>query len=371
MTRQSRSAHTERKFRATIKHGKTSDRIRTDWEKGVVAKRAGGRGVSESRSVPDFPRTAALLDRVSGDFVWCPKRVTGLAKPPPAEVITDKAEFLSLTPGTLSTLYRAIDSFVNMDTRKPTSSQRLPPPALFQGPPSHNASNISLSAPPAASSLATPSGSQPPPLHRNISPGNEAASADNRSLLSPFVSRHPSKNDVDGSDAIWEEMQSALSEVELSAVTSEHVFGEKHSEALEDLRMKQLKLAQAWARSEADEIVDSSHNPQDKEGAAATAAKRQGSVDTNTADATTEQSANRDGVSYRVLDEETEKDIIFARKRREANDRYFDRVNHGVLDVVAKLEEVAQAMRTVERESKDIWSDSDSVTTTAPSTNTG
>jgi hypothetical protein len=67
------------------------------------------------------------------------------------------------------------------------------------------------------------------------------------------------------------------------------------------------------------------------------------------------------------LDEETEKDIRLARKRREANDRYFDRVNQGVLDVVAKLEEVAQAMRTVERESKDIWSDSESIATTAPS----
>lgn len=170
---------------------------------------------------------------------------------------------------------------------------------------------------------------------------------------------------MDGSDAIWQEMQSALSEVELSAVTSEHVFGEKHAEALEDLRMKQLKLAQAWARSEADdEVVASSGNT-----ASATSAKRRGSGDGNTTDATNDMHASgRDRVSYRTLDEETEKDIILARKRREANDRYFDRVNQGVLDVVAKLEEVSQAMRTVERESKDIWSDTDSVTTAPPST---
>jgi hypothetical protein len=184
-------------------------------------------------------------------------------------------------------------------------------------------------------------------------------------LLSPFVSRRQSKHDVDGSDAIWQEMQSALSEVELSAVTSENVFGEKHSEALEDLRLKQLKLAQAWARSEADdEVVDPSHTGAD---AASTKANSTRRGETTKDDAATERSAGRGSVSHHTLDEETEKDIRLARKRREANDRYFDRVNQGVLDVVAKLEEVAQAMRTVERESKDIWSDSESIATTAPS----
>ncbi|KAJ5587868.1 uncharacterized protein N7459_003633 [Penicillium hispanicum] len=251
-------------------------------------------------------------------------------------------------------------------SKKPASSQRLPPPALFQGPPSHNASNISLSVPPATSNLATPSGSQPPPLHRNRSPrSNDGNSVEHRGLLSPLVARRPSKNDVDGSDAIWQEMQSALSEVELSAVTREHVFGEKHAEALEDLRLKQLKLAQAWARSEADdEVVDSSRNTADGD-----AALRQGSTEASSAEAAArEQDPTRDRVSYRALDEETEKDIVLARKRREANDRYFDRVNQGVLDVVAKLEEVSQAMRAMERESMDIWSDSESATTAPSST---
>ncbi|KAJ5741928.1 hypothetical protein N7533_011337 [Penicillium manginii] len=254
-------------------------------------------------------------------------------------------------------------------SRKPTNSQRLPPPALFQGPPSHNASNVSLAVPQTNPTLTTPSRSQPPPLNRALSPGTKG---DNRSLLSPFISRRPSKNDVDGSDAIWQEMQSALSEVELSAVTSEHVFGEKHAEALEDLRTKQLNLAQAWARSEADdEVVDSSRNTADGE-----SAQRRGSSEATTTKDTTGVGAGesvpaRDRVSHRTLDEETEKDIILARKRRDANDRYFDRVNQGVLDVVAKLEEVSQAMRTVERESKDIWSDSESLTTAPPSTNAG
>ncbi|KAJ5939451.1 hypothetical protein N7466_002585 [Penicillium verhagenii] len=240
----------------------------------------------------------------------------------------------------------------------PSALQRLPPPALFQGPPSHNASNISLSVPPAPT-LATSTGSQPPPLDRNQSHSSTRANAENRGLLSPFISKRPSKNDVDGSDAIWQEMQSALSEVELSAVTSEHVFGEKHAEALEDLRMKQLKLAQAWARSEADdELVDSSRNTTDGDNTA----RHPASTDAKDA-LPNDQRSTGDRFLHHTLDEETEKDINLARKRREANDRYFDRVNQGVLDVVAKLEEVSRAMRAVERESKDIWSDTDSLTT--------
>lgn len=163
-------------------------------------------------------------------------------------------------------------------------------------------------------------------------------------------------------------MQSALSEVELSAVTTEHVFGEKHSQALEDLRMKQLKLAQAWSRNGAeDEVVDSSRNTTDGDGNS-----RRPDIDATIPEVTsTEQNPLRDRISPSTLDEETAKDIELARKRRLANDRYFERVNQGVLDVVAKLEEVSQAMRTVERESKDIWSDSESVDTEAPSSAAG
>ncbi|BCR86953.1 DUF5315 domain-containing protein [Aspergillus chevalieri] len=227
------------------------------------------------------------------------------------------------------------------------SSQRLPPPSLFQGPPSHNASNLSLPQPP--SNVGSRGASQPPPSQRSRTPRAHDSFSTQSHSLSPFRSRAQSKGEVDSSDAIWQEMQSALSEVELSAVTREHVFGEKHSEALEDLRRKQLTLAQAWARSEADEVVDTP--------------ERRPSLQEN-------PNVTAEDINHRNLDEETERDILLARERREANDRYFDRVNNGVLDVVAKLEEVAQAMRAVERESKDIWSDTDSMTTTttAPST---
>ena len=67
------------------------------------------------------------------------------------------------------------------------------------------------------------------------------------------------------------------------------------------------------------------------------------------------------------LEEETEVDILLARKRREANDQYFQRVNRGVLDVVAKLGDVAEAMKEVGQESKDIWDRNESAPSSAKS----
>ncbi|KAL2836166.1 hypothetical protein BJY01DRAFT_238398 [Aspergillus pseudoustus] len=236
-----------------------------------------------------------------------------------------------------------MDTNANLDTLKKVNSQRLPPPALFQGPPSHNASNLALQ-PPIPTVVTTGSGQPAPPVPHDT-PG-----------LSPFLSRTQSRGEVDGSDALWEEMQSALSDVEVSAAARGHVFGEKHSEALEDLRMKHLRLAQAWARNEADDEASDSK----------TATKRPSSPKKESR--TTGDASGEADESARNLDEETEKDIQFARERREANDRYFDRVNNSVLDVVAKLEDIAQAMRTMEAESKDIWSEDDSLSTTTHST---
>lgn len=250
---------------------------------------------------------------------------------------------------------------------KKVTSQRLPPPSLFQGPPSHNASNLSLPQP-----VATVGGSrgssQPPPLQRNRLP-HATESFHSQRPPSLFRSRTRSKGEVDSADAVWQEMQSALSEVELSAMTSEHVFGANHSEALEDLRQKQLKLAQAWARSEADEVVAGS-KPGEQERQPSTKGGNTGGgggkEQTQNTSAGAEEQATEEDIYNRNLDEETERDIMLARQRREANDRYFDRVNNGVLDVVAKLEEVAQAMRAVEQQSKDVWDDTSSIATTAP-----
>jgi septum formation topological specificity factor MinE len=169
-------------------------------------------------------------------------------------------------------------------------------------------------------------------------------------------------------------MQSTLEEVELSAVNGTHVFGPEHSKALEGLRAAQIELAQAWARSEADDAVESA----DKEskglsGGKTMALGSEGKSVLDTMGSTVPSGNGRPGSSGAAvgaterigseLEKETEADILLARKRREANDRYFQRVNEGVLDVVAKLEEVANAMKAVEQESRDIWGENDSART--------
>ncbi|KAL4785128.1 hypothetical protein BJX76DRAFT_194863 [Aspergillus varians] len=247
-----------------------------------------------------------------------------------------------------------MDNNLSPDVLRKVNSQRLPPPALFQGPPSHNASNLSLQPP--VPTVVAPGGSQPashtaPFYRRRSSPKPLDAPG-----LSPFLSRTQSRGEVDGSDTLWEEMQSALSDVEVSAAARGHVFGEKHSNALEDLRMKHLRLAQAWGRGDAEDEGPDTKTPAMKP----PSPKRDPRAVGDMSGEADESSKN--------LDEETEKDIQLARERREANDRYFDQVNSGVLDVVAKLEDVAQAMRTMEAESKDIWSEDDSLSADSQST---
>jgi Disordered region of unknown function (DUF5315) len=229
-----------------------------------------------------------------------------------------------------------------------SNSQRLPPPSLFQGPPSRNESNISLApallpSAHAAAAAVAPDTAKPPPLLR-------------RGLPSPFLSRNHNEGEADRAEALWQEMQNSLAEVELSAASGEHVFGEEHQKALEDLRMKQLKLAQAWARSELDEVVETKgadeHHP--------SVGKPGRSDSGGMGERGATEPATAAAAASRTLEEETENGVRVARERRDANDRYFNRVNGGVLDVVSKLEEVAQAMRAVERESRDIWSDSTS-----------
>ncbi|KAK5001649.1 hypothetical protein LTR28_012418, partial [Elasticomyces elasticus] len=61
------------------------------------------------------------------------------------------------------------------------------------------------------------------------------------------------------------------------------------------------------------------------------------------------------------LEDETRADIALAGQRREANERYFRRVNESVLDVVGKLEDVAKAMRGVEERTREIWGDGESL----------
>lgn len=177
-------------------------------------------------------------------------------------------------------------------------------------------------------------------------------------------------------------MQATLEEVELSASQGTRVFGAEHERKLADLRAAQIALAQAWARSEADDVIETTASAgaeevQDIKGvlgnvglaaaaiAVAPAASAKGVVDgTDQGKSTAATNSARPVSSGRgaeklgaSLEQETETDILLARKRREANDRYFSRVDQGVRDVVAKLEEVAVAMRAVEQESRDVWGD--------------
>lgn len=128
-------------------------------------------------------------------------------------------------------------------------------------------------------------------------------------------------------------MQATLADVEMNAFNSTHVFGAAHSAALDELREAQIQLAQAWGRSGTEDEGDA-----------------------KVAD-TTEEGPDEGN------EKTDEDDILEARRRREANEKFFKRVREGVVDVVGKLEVVAGAMGKVERESRDIWSSSGSLGT--------
>lgn len=203
-------------------------------------------------------------------------------------------------------------------------------------------------------------------------------SAQRRGTLAPLqtvapYTRRESTRATDRTDALWAEMQATLEEVELSASGGTRVFGPEHDRKLAELRAAQIALAQAWARSEADEAIETmsaaatsvSTGGAELRGDGTTAEGGSGggnpaSIPPSSAGAGAERAGRR-------LDEDTESDIRGARARRKANDRYFQRVNQGVLDVVAKLDDVATAMRAVEQESKDVWGDESVPSSAKPS----
>ncbi|KXJ97023.1 hypothetical protein Micbo1qcDRAFT_155770 [Microdochium bolleyi] len=302
---------------------------------------------------------------------------------------------------------------------------RDPPPALFLHP-SPAASHVSLPGIAAATSgtgqVSSGSGvpsstetpvrmsldagsanrgggpSAPPPLGRTgslLNPRNatSAGASGNTAGMPPRLLAGESSRATDRTDALWAEMQATLEEAELSASGGTRVFGPEHDRKLAELRMAQIALAQAWARSEADDTVVENNNIGEPNevgnlkgalgdiGIAAAAVGLGGSIappngagkagpgdGTDGGKSTIGSGSNHPGSSGGPgglssnmlggkLEEETERDILLARKRREANDRYFSRVDDGVRDVVAKLEEVALAMRAVEEETRDVWGD--------------
>ncbi|KAL6158406.1 hypothetical protein ACJQWK_04174 [Exserohilum turcicum] len=254
------------------------------------------------------------------------------------------------------------------DDKKITKTQtnRLPAPALFVGPPSHNASNTSLHEirAPAKSplvrqrSLLSPDAKRPLPPNASNDVDHFSPTSSNPSA--PFQRRQRQQSqaaDAEASsraEAIWAEMQNTLEEVELSAIKGPGmtVFGSEHSRALDELRKAQIELAKAWARSEEDEHTPKEQRQKKSQENKATDLQPQSLVNARGATAPEKGEKLFDRTK---LEEETEKDIELSRKRREENDRYFEKVNQGVQEVVVRLEEVAKAMRGVESESKEIW----------------
>ncbi|KAI9669806.1 MAG: hypothetical protein M1829_005061 [Trizodia sp. TS-e1964] len=220
------------------------------------------------------------------------------------------------------------------DLPPPKPSVRNPPPTLFSGPPSQNNSRVSLHSilihPPSAPSIGASS------IHP---PSTRLRTLDTNPTLSPTtlpVYHTPAGAPIPpDTDAQWAETQASLAEVELSASRA-HVFGAAHARALEELRAAQIALAQAWARSEGDEDERGGRGVERGAGVGV------GGM----ASSKSRSPAERPGSGG---------EEVVARQRREANDRYFGRVNGGVLDVVAKLEDVAAAMRGVERETSGFW----------------
>ena len=180
-------------------------------------------------------------------------------------------------------------------------------------------------------------------------------------------------NATDGrrTEAVWAEMQNTLEEVELSAAGGASAFSADHSRALEELRKSQISLAQAWARSEAeDDGAGETLGQGDEEKARGGLGSAQVFGSDRQRGKTDDKGRNRgesgDGVRTASLEEETNNDIQLARKRREANDQYFEKVNKSVMDVVEKLDLVAQKMKGVEEEAQDLWESRSSFASESP-----
>jgi len=267
------------------------------------------------------------------------------------------------------------------DHQQADQQQRLPAPALFRVPPSQNASTAELLPPPPGQSGASPRANLARP--RTHTSDRTNITYDGTSSLLKFSSVEPGtksarrqqkeaeQSNDDRVDAMWAEMQNTLQEVELNAASGANVFGLDHSRAIEDLRRAQIALAQAWARSEAE---DEGHEDEEDEleerqtvGASKGGigvfgdASRKSSVGTSESKAKYRRSSEAARHERTQLEDETENDIRLARKRREVNDKYFERVNQGVVDVVAKLADVAERMRNVEIDSREIWGEKDSI----------
>ncbi|KAI4757963.1 hypothetical protein E4T52_09899 [Aureobasidium sp. EXF-3400] len=295
------------------------------------------------------------------------------------------------------------------------SSQRLPAPALFVGPPSLNASNVSLTranTDTSQSSRAVPSSTIPgpsspsltqTPLSRsntglsrrdtNLSRQNTNLSRQNtrdplsrqntnistqqrpdglqvpddntqaatggvglglaNTTIDEEVKRQRPRRGTAVLDAHWAALQSTLSDIELSAASSAHVFNSNHAKALEDLRAAQVELARAWGQTDAEDVSTLPSTADSKTNKEQAFRKDEDKRHSNHNKEQEKQAEQNE----RKLSTATTLDLTSAARRREASDKYFAAVKEGVADVVRKLDGVADAMREVEMQSRDIWGD--------------
>jgi len=263
-----------------------------------------------------------------------------------------------------------------------TKPSRLPAPSLFVGPPSCNTSQLSVSrqlAPDASHGKA----SRDPVTRQRSALSRPFESADNPSEEPDKKQESDSRLRKDSekeTEARWREMQSTLNEVELTAQSSTHVFGESHAKALDALRDAQIALAYAWGRGNEDsDMLDSvsldntiSQLSMDGErrqsatgsvGGQGESRRMRPRADTQASMSTvlSDESVRSDDTARESkvnMEDETAEDIRRASERRGKNEEYFRMVEKSVGDVVGKLEIVAEAMRGVEAESRSLWSGS-------------
>jgi hypothetical protein len=263
-----------------------------------------------------------------------------------------------------------------------TKPSRLPAPSLFVGPPSRNTSQLSVSR-------------QLPNDTTHGKPSREPITRQRSALSRPFESADNPSEETDKkqesdsrlrkdsekeTEARWREMQSTLNEVELTAQSSTHVFGESHAKALDALRDAQIALAYAWGRGNEDSGMLNSvsldntisqfsmdgerrQSATDSIGGHGETRRTRPRADTQASMSTilSDESVRSEDTareSRAQMEDETAEDIRRASERRGKNEEYFRMVEKSVGDVVGKLDIVAEAMRGVEAESRSLWSGS-------------
>lgn len=261
-----------------------------------------------------------------------------------------------------------------------TKPSRLPAPSLFVGPPSRNTSQLSVSRQLAPDAPHGKLSRDPVPRQRSAlsRPFESADSPSEEPDKKQDSNSRLRKDSEKETEARWREMQSTLNEVELTAQSSTHVFGESHAKALDALRDAQIALAYAWGRGNEESgmlnsvsldntisqfSMDGERRQSATDAAGGDSRRTRPRADTQASMSTvlSDESVRSDDTARESkvqMEDETAEDIRRASERRGKNEEYFRMVEKSVGDVVGKLDIVAEAMRGVEAESRSLWSGS-------------